>query len=91
MKKLVAAFTVALVTSPLATFACGGGDCSGMELPPVETPAPGPVDQVVSALSDHAGLLAGCTLAAALGFALARQRKLIATKSAGQSFAGSTS
>ncbi len=91
MKKLVAAFTVALVTSPIAVFACGGGDCSGMELPPVESPAPGPVDQVVSALSDHAGLLAGCALAAAVTFGLARQRRLIATKSAGQSLASSAS
>lgn len=91
MKKLFAAFTVALLTSPMAVFACGGGDCSGMELPPLEAPTPGPVDQVVNALSDHAGLLAACALAAAMALALARQRKLIATKSVGQSLVGSAS
>ena len=87
MKKILAA-SAALVFYPVALFACGGGDCSGMELPPLEAPAPGPLDDVVSALSDHAGLLAGCALATAIAFALARQRKLVATKSAEQSFAG---
>ncbi|MDQ6622070.1 MAG: hypothetical protein M3Y86_01110 [Verrucomicrobiota bacterium] len=58
-----------------------------MELPPPEVAVPGPAEQVLGALSDHAGLFAGCALAAALAFAFARQRKLIATKSAAQSFA----
>lgn len=91
MKKIFAAIVVELVTSPFAAFACGGGDCSGMELPPPPVPVPGPVENLLSALSDHAGLFAGCALAMALAFGFARQRKLIATKANEQTFAGSAS
>lgn len=91
MKRIFAAVTVALVTSPVALFACGGGDCTGMELPPPPVPVPGPAENLLSVLSDHAGLLAGCALAITLAFGVARQRKLIATKSNGQTFAGSAS
>lgn len=53
-----------------------------MDLPPPEVPAPGPVENVLSSLSEHSGLFAGLALAAIVGVALARQRKLIETKSA---------
>lgn len=91
MKKIFASISLALLSFPLAAFACGGGDCSGMELPPPTVPAPGPVESLLGALSDHAGLFAALTLAAAIGFALSRQRKLLATKSSAPSFAGGTS
>ncbi len=91
MKKIFASIFLALLSFPIAGFACGGGDCSGMELPPPTVPAPGPVENLGAALSDHAGLLAGLALAAVLGVALARQRKLLATKSNAPSLAGSAS
>lgn len=82
MKRIFASVVVALVSLPMASFACGGGDCGGMDLPPPEVPAPGPVENLLSALSDHAGLFAGLALAAIIGFVVSRQRKLLETKSA---------
>lgn len=82
MKKIFASAFVALLSFPIAGFACGGGDCSGMELPPPEVPAPGPTEQLLGAAADHAGLIASCLLATALVIAFSRQRKLLATKSA---------
>ncbi len=82
MRKVSAALFVALVSLPVATFACGGGDCS-MDLPPPPVPVPGPVENVLSVLTDHAGLFAGLALAAIVGAALSRQRRLLATKSSG--------
>lgn len=81
MKRIFASVFVALVTLPLAGFACGGGDCS-MDLPAPQMPAPGPVENLLSMLSEHTGFFAGLALAAIVGFVLSRQRKLIETKSA---------
>jgi hypothetical protein len=91
MKKIFAAFFVTLVTFPIAGFACGGGDCSGMELPPPPVPPPGPMDNLASALSDHAGLATGLVLAGILAVLAARQRKLVEIASAAPSFVGGTS
>jgi hypothetical protein len=81
MKRIFASVFVAVVSLPLAAFACGGGDCS-MDLPPPRVPAPGPVENLLSTLADHTGLFAGLALAAIVGYAVSRQRKLLATKSA---------
>ena len=89
MKKICAAFFVTLVTLPIASFACGGSDCSGMELPPPPVPLPGPMEHLANVLSDHAGLGAGLVLAGLLAALVARQRKLIG--SAAPSFVGGTS
>ena len=86
MKRIFASVFAALVSLPVAAFACGGGDCS-MDLPPPEVPAPGAVENLLSSLSEHSGLFAGLALAAIFGFVVARQRKLLETKSANPSFA----
>lgn len=80
MKKILASLVVTLVGLPLTDFACGGGDCS-MDLPAPQVPAPGPVENLLGAISDHTGLFAGLALAAIVGYAISRQRKLLATKS----------
>lgn len=86
MKKIFSSIVVALVSLPISGFACGGGDCS-MDLPPPEIPAPGPVENLISALSAHSGLFAGMMLATIIGGVVySRQRKLLATKSAAPSF-----
>ena len=82
MKRIFASVFATLVSLPIATFACGGGDCS-MDLPPPQVPAPGPVENLLSALSEHTGLFAGLALAAIVGYVVSRQRKLLETKSAG--------
>ncbi|MEO5722139.1 MAG: hypothetical protein ABIR71_11795 [Chthoniobacterales bacterium] len=87
MKKFIASLSVALVTLPVAGFACGGGDCSGMELPAPPAPEPGAVENVVSVLSDNAGLTAGLVLAALVGYAIARQRKALEATSRGPALA----
>lgn len=84
MKKIFAFVFVALV-SPLAAFACGGGDCS-MDLPAPQVPAPGPVENLLGALSEHTGLFAGLAFAAIVGYVVSRQRKLLETKSGLSSF-----
>ncbi len=90
MKRIFFSIIVALVSLPIAGFACGGGDCS-MDLPPPEIPTPGPVENLISALSAHGGLFAGMALAAIIGgVVVSRQRKLLATKSVAPSF-GATS
>lgn len=81
MKRIFASVFIALVSMPIAAFACGGGDCS-MDLPPPQVPAPGPVENLLSALSEHTGLFAGLALAAIVGFVVSRQRKLLEAKSA---------
>lgn len=92
MRKIFAAFFVALATSPVASFACGGGsDCGGMELPPPPVPVPGPMENLLGVLSDHAGLTAGLVLAALLAILAARQRKSEGIGSAAPSFVGGTS
>lgn len=91
MKKIFAAVSVALVTLPIATFACGGGDCSGMELPPPPVPTPGPMENLLGVLSDHAGLAAGIALAALLAALASRLGKPEAAGSAAPSFVGGTS
>ncbi len=89
MKRIFASLFVALVSLPIASFACGGGaDCDGMDLPPPEVAAPGPVENLIGSLSDHAGLFAGLALAAIIGFVVSRQRKLLETGSAAPSFGG---
>ncbi len=80
MTKIFASLFVAFVSLPVASFACGGGDCS-MDLPPPPVPVPGPVENAVAALSEHSGLFAALALAAIVGIALARQRKLVETRS----------
>ena len=91
MKKICAAIFVTLVTFPIAGFACGGGDCSGMELPPPPVPPPGPMDHLANVLSDHAGLLAGLALAALIAAVFSRPRKWVGIGSAAPSFVGGTS
>lgn len=81
MKRILASVFMSLVSLPIAAFACGGGDCS-MDLPPPQVPAPGPVENFLGTLSEHTGLFAGLALAAIVGFAVSRQRKLLETKSA---------
>ncbi len=81
MKRIFASGFVALVSLPLAGFACGGGDCS-MDLPAPQVPAPGPVENLLGALSEHTGLFAALAFAAIVGFVVSRQRKLLETKSA---------
>ena len=81
MKRIFASFFVTLVSLPIGAFACGGGDCS-MDLPPPPVPAPGPVENLLSMLSEHTGLFAGLALAAIVGYVVSRQRKLLETKSA---------
>jgi hypothetical protein len=50
-------------------------------------PVPGPLENVIGALSEHTGLFAGLALAAIVGgFVLSRQGKLLETKSAAPSF-----
>ncbi len=86
MKRIFASIFVALVSLPNASFACGDKDCS-MDLPPPPVPVPGPLENVIGALSEHTGLFAGLALAAIVGgFVLARQGKLLETKSAAPSF-----
>ncbi|MDQ6656230.1 MAG: hypothetical protein M3Y80_10505 [Verrucomicrobiota bacterium] len=84
MKKFLASTTVALLSLPVAAFACGGGDCSGMELPPPPVPAPPhpQVDALLSSLSQHLGFFISLGLAAAIGLVIARRPKLLATKTA---------
>ena len=91
MKKIFAVFFVTLVTLPIASFACGGSDCSGMELPPPPVPPPGPMEHLVNVLSDHAGLAAGLILAGLVAALVARQRKLEGIGSAAPSFVGGMS
>jgi len=87
MKKIFASAFVALVSFPIASLACGDKDCS-MDLPPPPVPVPGPVENLMSALSEHTGLFAGLALAAIVGgFIVSRQRKLLETKSVAPSFA----
>ncbi len=82
MKRIFFSIVFALASLPLSAFACGAGDCS-MDLPPPEVPAPGAVENLISALSAHSGLCAGMALAAIIGGVLvSRQRKLLATESA---------
>ena len=83
MKRIFSFIFITLVSLPGVTFACGGGgDCDGMVLPPPEVPAPGPVENVLSSLSDHAGLFVGLALAAVIGaVVVSRQRKLLETNS----------
>jgi len=81
MKRIFASLFVSLVSFPIAGFACGDKDCS-MDLPPPPVPVPGPVENLISSLSEHSGLFAGMALAAVVAVALARQRKLLETKSA---------
>ena len=81
MERIFASIFVALVSLPNASFACGDKDCS-MDLPPPPVPVPGPVENLISSLSEHSGLFAGMALAAVVAVALARQRKLLETKSA---------
>lgn len=91
MKRIFSAILLALVSLPIASFACGGGgDCDGMVLPPPEVPAPGPVENLISSLADHMGLFAGLALAAIIGFAVSRQRKLLETGSPAPSFGGTS-
>ncbi len=81
MKRIFSSIVLALISFPIAGFACGGGgDCDGMVLPPPEVPAPGPVANLLSSLADHSGLFAGLALAAIIGFAVSRQVKLLETK-----------
>jgi len=90
MKKLFSSIVVALSSLPVLGFACGGGDCS-MDLPPPPVPAPGPVENLISALSAHSGLFAGMALAAIIGGVLvSRQRKLLAMKSVAPSFSATS-
>lgn len=91
MKRIFSSVSLALLSFPIAGLACAGGDCSGMELPPPTVPTPGSMENLLGALSDHAGLFAGLFLAVAMGIALFRQRKLLATQSSTPSFAGGTS
>ena len=79
MKRIFSSVVAGLVF-PIAAFACGGGDCS-MDLPPPEVPAPGPVENVLSALADHSGLFAAMALATIIVVAVSRQRRLLVTKS----------
>ncbi len=58
-----------------------------MDLPPPEVPAPGAVENMLRSLSENAGLFAGLAIAAVFGFVVARQRKLLETKSASRSLA----
>ena len=88
MKKVFASLFVALATFPIRTFACGGGDCSGMELPPPPVPTPGPMENLLGVLSNHAGLFAGVALAALIAAILARPGKIEAARPAAPSFAG---
>lgn len=81
MKRTLASLVGILASLPVASFACGGGDCS-MDLPPPEVPAPGPVENLISSVSDQFGLFAALALAAIVGVILSRQRKLLETKSA---------
>ncbi len=85
MKRIFASAFVTLVSLPVAGFACGGGDCS-MDLPPPEVPAPTTVENLLSALSQHTGLFAAMALAAIIGVAVSRQRRLLETKTAAPSF-----
>ena len=85
MKKIFPSIVVALVSLPIAGFACGAGDCS-MDLPQPEVPAPTTVENLLNSLSDHTGLFAAMALAAIIGLAIARQGKLLATKSSAPSF-----
>ncbi|MBA3651068.1 MAG: hypothetical protein H0W66_06230 [Chthoniobacterales bacterium] len=91
MKKVFAALFVALTTLPLSSFACGGGDCSGMELPPPPVPVPGQMENIFGVLSNHAGLMAGLGLAALIAALLARTRKLEGAQPAAPTFAGNAS
>lgn len=92
MKKIFAVLFVALATFPVASYACGGGsDCGGMELPPPPVPTPGPMENLLGVLSNHAGLTAGLVLAALLAALAARQRKLEGISSAAPSLAGGIS
>lgn len=91
MRKIFAAVSVALVTLPIATFACGGGDCGGMELPPPPAPTPGAMDNLLGLLSGHAGLMTGIALAALLAALAARRNKPQAAGSAAPSFLRGTS
>lgn len=91
MKKVFAALFVALTTLPLSSFGCGGGDCSGMELPPPPAPVPGPMGNLLGVLSNHAGLMAGLGLAALIAALLARTRKLEDAQPAAPTFAGNAS
>ncbi len=57
-----------------------------MDLPPPEVPGPTTVENLLNSLSDHTGLFAAVALAAIIGLAIARQGKLLATKSSAPSF-----
>ena len=81
MKRIFASIFVALVSLPNASFACGDKDCS-MDLPPPPVPVPGPLENVIGALSEHTGLFAGLAIAAVFGLVISRQRKLLETKAA---------
>lgn len=81
MTRFLTSAVVTLMALPITTFACGGGDCS-MDLPPPPVQVPGPVENLLGVLSDHIGLFAGLALATIVGYAISRQRKLLATKSA---------
>lgn len=81
MKRIFTSIFVALVSLPIASFACGDKDCS-MDLPPPPVPVPGPLENVIGALSEHTGLFAGLAIAAIIGLVISRQRKLLETKSA---------
>ncbi len=89
MKRIFASVFATLASLPIVSFACGGGDCS-MDLPAPEVPAPGPVENVLSALSDHSGLFAGLMLAGMVAVIISRQRRLLETKSAAPSFGSSS-
>lgn len=91
MKNAFAALFGALTALPLSTFACGGGDCSGMELPPPPGPVPGPMENMLGVLSNHAGLMTGLGLAALIAALLARTRKLEGAQPAAPTFAGNAS
>jgi len=81
MKKIVASILAAVVTSPIASFACGGSDCS-MDLPAPEVPAPTTVENLMNSFAEHPGLFASMAVAAVIGFAVFRQRKLLETRTA---------
>ena len=85
MKRIFFSIVFALASHPLSAFACGAGDCS-MDLPPPEVPAQTTVENLLNSLSDHTGLFAAMALAAIICLAIARQGKLLATKSSAPSF-----
>ena len=73
MKKILAAAAFALLSGPVATFACDGGT-AGFDLPPPSVPDPSTVQSVVNALSNSPALFIGLALGTIMGAVLARRR-----------------